>query len=89
MWNPLKTGPKPLDQRVAEMEHRMILLEQEWTATLDQVSRFFARHRKRTRDELREASEAAGAAPPNGDSFPSGPAPRTLPGGVMARRGGH
>lgn len=66
--------------RMERLESQQNLLRAEMTDWLDKVSRFFARHRKRERDALRETIEAEDA--PHNE-----PARESLPGAVLARRG--
>jgi len=67
--------------RLNRIEAEQRLLRAEMTDWLDKVSRFFQRHRKRERDALRETIE--------GEETPhTGPTRESLPGAVLARRGG-
>lgn len=78
------TGREPVREdlivRMERLEAQHALLKAEMTDWLDKVSRFFARHRKRERDALREVIETE-------DAPHTGPVTENLPGAVLARRG--
>jgi hypothetical protein len=80
----LGTRQEPVEKdvliRLDRIEAEQRLLRAEMTDWLDKVSRFFARHRKRERDALRETIEEE-ATPHTGNL------PDLTPAGVLARRG--